>query len=295
MNEINDLFPAGPVLDEGQQVGRGPFLDALQARMDAAEKIKLFASRRTGKTSAATAVIARIDDQRRPVANVDLSRVPASADVARRLAEQLAPGLARADKARRATGWLAELLNSDDGAEERIVGDIAAHLAGDVLQPGKVLERGVEALAGQEGAVVLDEAHLIAAWQPDAQRSLREFLRNDTKLGVIVASSEARALEQLTQAGGPLEFVGTRVPLPAIAREDWEAELPGRFAAMGAPVETDALEMLLDESRCHPYCTMLLARESVRVGLTHSAVTVATVYAGLATAQEDEAWRLRDS
>lgn len=295
MIEINDLFPAGPVLDEGQQVGRAPFLDALQSRMDAAEKVKLFASRRTGKTSAASAVVARIGDQHRPVANVDLSRVPQSTDVARRLAEQLAPGLARTDRARRATGWLGEMLSSGEGVQERVVADIAAHLAGDALQPGTVLERCAEVLEGQDGAVVLDEAHLIAGWDPDAQRSLREFLRNDTTLGVIVASSEAHALEQLTQEGGPLEFVGTRLPLPAIAREDWEAELPGRFDAIGAPIEPGALELLLDESRCHPYCTMLLARESVRVGSTHSAVTAATVYAGLATAQEDEAWRLRDN
>ena len=51
--------------------------------------------------------------------------------------------------------------------------------------------------------------------------------------------------------------------------------------------------MLLDESQLHPYCTMLLARESARIGATLGATGDAAVVAALDAAERDEAWGLR--
>lgn len=123
---------------------------------------------------------------------------------------------------------------------------------------------------------------------------MRAFLRGDTTVGVIVSSSERSALERLTGLGGPLEYVGQRFPLPGISREDWMHELPTRFAEAGVPITGDALALLLDEAKLHPYCTMLLAREAARSGQAIGAVTDVIVQAALLTAAEDEAWRLRD-
>jgi hypothetical protein len=71
-------------------------------------------------------------------------------------------------------------------------------------------------------------------------------------------------------------------------------ELPGRFSEAGVPITEDALGLLLDEAKLHPYCTMLLAREAARSGQAIGEVTDVIVQAALLTAAEDEAWRLRD-
>ncbi len=262
--------------------------------MSGAEKVKLFASRRKGKTSGATAVIERVRKRDRPTARVDVASLVSSHEVAQQLAQQLAPGVARAHETKRAAAWLAGIFAGGQNPEDRLLIEVAEHLSGDVLRPGAVLGRCSEALSDRGGAVLIDEAHLIVEWDPVDQRSLREFLRTDDKLGVIVSSSEQHALESLTSAGGPLEFVGSRLPLPPIAREDWRAELPKRFDSVGASIEPAALDLLLEESRCHPYCTMLLARESARAGEAHQTISTTAVYAGLWVAQQDEAWALRD-
>jgi hypothetical protein len=112
VNGIAELFAAGPPLDEEQQVGRRPFIDGLDDQMGRGEKTKLLATRRTGKSSAARAVV-------------------------------------------------------------------------------------------------------------------------------------QSALETLVQAGGPLEYVGIRLTLPQIDPGDWTSELKRRFKELGAPIDPDALHLLL--------------------------------------------------
>jgi len=296
MNGISEWFPAGPPIREEQQVGRGPFIDSLEDRMLGAEKVKLLEGRRSGKSSVGQAVVRRFHAGDRPAAQVDLSRVADGARAADLLAEQLAPALALAGQAKRATGWLAGLFAKlEEKSPEGTIAGVAAELLGDRRSPADVLERSAVALAGEAGAVLIDEAHLVTTWTTEHQRGLREFLRNDTRIGVIISSSEQSALELLTGEDQPLEYVGQRLPLPRIADEDWRAALPARFEAVGAPVDEDALALILEESRGHPYCTMLLARESARAGLAGSATTTAAVYAGLLIARNDEAWGLRDA
>ena len=296
MNGISEWFPAGPPIREEQQIGRIPFIDSLEERMLGAEKVKLLEGRRSGKSSVGQAVVRRFHAGDRPAAQIDLSRTANAAGAADLLAEQLAPALALAGQAKRATGWLAALFAKLDqqSVEGRIAG-VVAHLLSDRRSPAAVLERSADALAGESGVVLIDEAHLITTWDAQDQQGLREFLRNDTRVGVIISSSERSALARLTAQDQPLQYVGQRVPLPRIADEDWRAALPARFEAVGAPVDDDALALILEESRGHPYCTMLLARESLRAGLAGSATTAAAVYAGLLIARRDEAWELRDA
>jgi hypothetical protein len=284
MTGINRWFPAGPPIAEEQQVRRRPFIDSLESRLIEAQKVKLFEQRRSGKSSAARAVVDRFAARDRPAAAVDLARIEAPEHVAVELAGQLAAGLARLAADRRATGWLAD-------AE---VGDVTERLLDGHASPGRVLEMCAAALDDQPGAVLLDEAHHLAGWPETEQRAVREFMRDDTAVGVIVASSERHALDELTQVDGVLEYVGQRVSLPPVAREDWEVELPRRFEAVGTPIESGALALLLDESRGHPYCTMLLARESAHLGLPISEVTGVVIEAALLSVTRDEAWDLRD-
>jgi hypothetical protein len=171
---------------------------------------------------------------------------------------------------------------------------ILAELADVQTGPGGVLSRVAEAVGESGCGVLIDEAHHLASWPEAEQLELREFLRADTRIGVIVASSEASALASLTNERGPLRYVGQRFPLPPIDRGDWEHALRQRFAHAEVPITEGALALLLAESRGHPYCTMLLARESARIAQPLGEVSDVIVQAALLVVVEDEAWSLRD-
>ncbi|MGH2846503.1 MAG: hypothetical protein ACRDL0_10905, partial [Thermoleophilaceae bacterium] len=195
MSSISDWFPAGPPIREEQQVGRLPFIEGLEQRMLGADKVKLPENRRTGKSSVGQAVVARFRAADRPGGRVDLSPQPDPAHAARELAEQLAPSLAVMGRAKQATGWLAALwAKVSRDTDEAVIGEVVSGLLGEQPLIGSVLERCGEAIAGQNAAILIDEAHLIADWPADQQASLREFLRNDERIGVIVSSSLASAL-----------------------------------------------------------------------------------------------------
>lgn len=158
--------------------------------------------------------------------------------------------------------------------------------------PALVLERAAARVKGGGlTAVLLDEAHVLVDWPESTRVALGSVLKDNNALGVVVASSERRALEQLTAADGPLRYVGTRFELPSIAQEDWLAGLRERFKALGVPITADALDFLLEQSRGHPYCTMLLAHEAARVSTGMEETNTAAVSAALVTVRRDEAWQ----
>lgn len=259
------------------------------------EKVKLLEPRRVGKSSVAHAVVNRLRTAGVPTAGIDLAELGGGAtEAADALAEQLAPGLAAVSEARRAGGWLARLVATRSQGEERLLAEVLATLAGNRGGPAAVLSRVAEATDGDSAVVLIDEAHHLASWPAPDRDGLREFLRNDVGMGVIVASSEASALEALIGPDGPLRYVAQRFPLPPIDREDWLHALPARFEEVGAPIVDGALALLLDEARGHPYCTMLLAREAARIGQPIGEVTETVVEAALLGVTQDEAWRLRD-
>src|SRR4051812_26867222 len=103
---LNKWFPAGPPIDEEQQIGRRPFIDGLEARLEDAEKRKLLEARGSEKTSVARAVLLRFAQRSRPSAAIDLARVRDAIEAAVRLAEQLAPPLEALARAGRQTTWL---------------------------------------------------------------------------------------------------------------------------------------------------------------------------------------------
>ncbi|MTD47322.1 hypothetical protein GKE82_24255 [Conexibacter sp. W3-3-2] len=296
MSDIATLFPVGVPLDEQDQVGRPSFLDDLDARMTRGEKHKLFATRRTGKTSAARAIVLRFRARGRPGAIVDLARLQSAAATAESLIAQLRPASAAARKGRSGASRVLRSASQGHSSQEGLVGQTLARLLDPAAKsPAEVLE-SLGKSVGEHGAsavVVLDEAHVLADWPADEQAAIRSVLREDRSVGVLVASSEAHALEHLTADNGPLRYAGTRLPLPAIIDADWRSALTDRFRRLGAPIEPSALADLLELSHRHPYCTMLLARETAVVSEFLEQTTQAAVRAGLLVARTDEAWELR--
>lgn len=289
--EIARWFPVGPPIPETLQIGRTIIIDRLEQRMRAAEKVKLSRGRREGKSSAANAVIDRLLAVDLAAAKVDLARLRDSEATARSLAQQLAPGLAARAQARQATGWLADRLGGLHGREERVGADLLRDLLATTDSPAQILERVAEASEGQPVAVLIDEAYHIAAWPDPEQAALRDFLRKDRRVGVIIASSRRSGMRQLYQDGGPLQYTGEYVEFGDIPLDDWRRELPLRYERVEASITDDALEQLLGETGGHAGCTMLLARACARVGAGYE-VTTATLDLVLPEVRADEMWRL---
>jgi hypothetical protein len=288
---INDEFPAdGGPLAEHQMIGRGPILNDLERRLRDANKLNLLEPRRTGKSSVAGAAVDRVRQTGGLAASVDLAQIPEPARVRETLATQLAAPLAAlAHTEGSASGWLAKL--DGDDLEAQVHEKLAK-----ADSPGETLRVVASAVEPGTTALLLDEVHVVKEWPNPQQRSIREFLRNDSSLGVILASSEMTAFEQLIGAGMILEFVGQRYPLPPINLDDWIAGLRTRFARVGLPIDDDALERLLEASQGHPYCTMFLARDVAYSGKDIGRVTNTVVRGSLVRVEADRGWRtLRDA
>ncbi len=280
-------------LREAQQIGRTGAIDSLEGRLRSGHVVKMLEPRRVGKTSVAHAALERIRLTGGAVAEVNLAARTGPEDAAKDLAAQLARGVVRAR--RRIGGFVSGLRRADAGEAVGEKGDFALRVAEELLSgnasPAVVIERAAAHVQDGVTAVLLDEAHTLAAWPESIRMAMGAVLKDNHSLGVVVASSERRALEQLTAQGGPLRYVGARFDLPAIAHEDWQVGLRERFAELGAPITAAALGLLLDQSRGHPYCTMLLAHESGRLGMDLGEVNEAVVQAALVTTRRDEAWR----
>lgn len=127
------------------------------------------------------------------------------------------------------TGWLADRLGELLGREERVAADMLTGLLATTGSPAAILARAAEASEGQPIGVLIDEAHHIASWPAGEQAALRDFLRSDRRVGVIVASSRRLAMRELYQDGGPFQYAGEYVELGDIPLDDWRRELPLRF------------------------------------------------------------------
>jgi hypothetical protein len=161
-----------------------------------------------------------------------------------------------------------------------------------------VLAHTIEQLPeGQHGAILLDdEAHVIAQWPKELQDALCLLLRTNSRLGVIISSSEQHALEALVGAGGALQYAGYRFPLPPITPSDWQSGLRERFALLGLEITSRLLDELIGLADAHPYRTMRLAQETARVARnlpstsTPAPVGEGDLQAALLAVRSDPAW-----
>jgi hypothetical protein len=114
--------------------------------------------------------------------------------------------------------------------------------------------------------------------------------RADRRTGIALASSDARAQAKLKRSS-VLGYLGEEFPLPPIAAEDWRQGLRTRFTQLDLPIDERALTLLLEQSRCHPYCTMLLAKHAAQLAQPFGAVGESVIRLALPTVQRHEAWR----
>lgn len=143
--------------------------------------------------------------------------------------------------------------------------------AADLARPLTAVERDLPTLLASVGsndrtvAVLLDEAHALAEWPPDIQRSLNAVLRENRNVGVVIASSERQALERLAAPGGPLHLAGSRFHLTDITGNQWIPALKDRFGQLSISISHEDAETIVHEAGGQPYLTMRLARDTARL------------------------------
>lgn len=300
MDRLSSLFPAGPPIDEGQQIGRAAFIASLEERLTEGNVLVLADERRKGKTSVARASLTRIRENGGAVAEVNLAVHGGDhRGAAGVLADELAGELGRQAKR------LANLLRRSGadktaGADGQSAIALADELLGSDRTIDQVLKRAGARRDEKTCAILLDEAHVIADWPDEVQEALNAALRDCGSLGVVIASSERRAVELLLEDGGPLYSAGYTIKLPEIDTVSWVDGLSERFETLGMEVDSPAvLEELADLSLGHPYCTMRLAAETALQAEharrmkkdDHGVVDRLAVRAALVIVAEDSVWK----
>jgi len=298
--DVSDLFPAGPIIDELQQIGRRNSIESLTDRLRAGDVVRVFDRRRWGKSSVARAALSRLTAEGLVAIRLPLDEYPTAAAAAAVLANAFqTPGERAASGARSLGGRLGTALSRAGGtSESEEASTVGGLLEG--LKPEEVtLKRVLGAIPAElarrrlRGAIAIDEAHVIAKWDRDERALLRAFMARDDRLtGIALTSSDSHAEKKLKRSS-VLGYLGEEFTLPAIDIGDWRHGLRSRFDQAGVPIHDEALDLLLEESRCHPYCTMLLAKQSAALAQSFGAVTTSVIRLALPTVQKHEAWRLR--
>ncbi len=296
--DISELFPAGPIIDEDHQIGRLSSIKGMTDRLRAGDVVRVFDQRRWGKSSVARAALKRLEAEGLVTVRLALDEYPTPAAAAAVLAEAFST---RSERTVAGTRSLGTRLGGALSRGGQVAGSEEASAVGGLLQglqPEEVtLQRVLEAIPGEltrrnrRGAIVIDEAHVIAGWEGDARASLRAFMADDERrTGIALASSDSRAERKLRRSS-VLGYLGEEFSLPPIEIPDWNHELHIRFETAGVPIDDDALALLLEESHGHPYCTMLLAKQTAQLAQTLGAATTSVVQLALPTVRKHEAWR----
>lgn len=240
----------------------------VSARLAAGEILTIMEPRRTGKTSVALAALQNLAGDRARIGAVALTRFPDPAQAAAALDHQLATA------PRRVARTLRSMMRIFD--RETIAGIAGDEASADVTLATEVVAAATRGssdlptlLAGTgehaEGAVLLDEAHAMLDWPPALRQSLNAVLRDRPRLGVVITSSDIESLRRLTERGGPLHLVGSRITLPAITPSQWQPALLSRFHRLEIDIPAATLADLIASTDGHPYLTMRLARDCARL------------------------------
>lgn len=287
---VNPFPVSTPIRPESRQIGRGSAIEGL-ARQVAEHRrhTLLIDERRVGKTSMAWAVLDRVRESEHGWAiEVNLKRGPitTSAVLAQQLAEQArAAGVRIGSRSERIAERLrsgakvggapiaravGKLFGVDELGEVADVADaidqaLATDDEGKDADLRSVLHALVAASIAADVVLVIfvDEAQRLATdWTSEddglyAQEALAEVMEDhDGHAVLLLAGSERGALEQLLAEGQPLHHDGMTFDVPTIAREDWQHELPGRFAEIGLVIEPDRIDQILEATAGHPAQTM---------------------------------------
>ena len=298
-------------MPEERQIGRRSTIARLETRVGSAGHQWIVGPRRTGKTSVAKAVLARLRRRERVALDFDLSKLQLAS--ARTLAGEIARqaqaagvgdpkaigrlrGFAARQRssARRLGEALKDLGFEDEADALAVAASVLA--AADDGEPG--LDEVLRALAlharatAQHVFVLLDEVHFLARF-PDPEWAVASWCREvDCPIVFLLAGSEESAVQALRQPGEALERIGQEFALGDIATEDWIPGLRDRFAEGGVEIGDRELLQIVEASGGHPRRTMLIASyvHSAALAQPDRIASGILVELGIADACRDRAW-----
>lgn len=293
MESIDGLFPAGGILDEERQIGRGNFITELAGLLERRRHVMLLGDRQIGKSSVIRASGQRRERAGQPVAFTDLSSYQNTPESFTRTAiTELGASAGRVveragDGARVLAAALADLARLRSLAE-KIAKGAEEEPASALLELATALERH-----GQHAVLAVDEAHIIGGWGEAGVRilgALREIAHRESRpLTLVLASSETSALQRLSDS--PLVWALESPHVPAIEFDQWRPALRERFSRAGRPIDDDALEALLMTFQGHPFKTMWVAREAASLAQReHADATAADHVEAASRAARDQRW-----
>lgn len=305
------LFPIDqPVMPEERQIGRASPIQGLERRLLAVSHQWLIGERRTGKTSVAKAVFARLRRRGSVALEADLTRPALSTPkgLAGEIARQArAAHAGLAADARRIVGFARRRRSQAKGLG-RALGELGFEDAGEALaavaallagadggEPGLNKVLGAIALHArateQRAFLLLDEVHLLADL-PDSEATIARWCREeDSPIVLVFAGSEEAAVRELRERGRPLAAVGSEFRLPPIRPEDWRPALRERFEEGGVTIGDPELDAIVAASDGHPRRTMLVASNVHATAMQVGRIATETlVELAIRDAERDRSW-----
>jgi hypothetical protein len=264
-------------------IGRNEEVRELAAALANGTSLVMAGPRRTGKTSACDAVLARVRGRGLYVASVDLFRLADDAELAEALATAVLnnrPAIRRLlPRTRRlgrqaltaAQGALVIQLKSQLGeaVELALTPGLAARDPKRALTEALELPQRVAVADDRRCIVFFDEFQEVAGERhpygdPDAlTKRMRAIFQRSTQVSYLFAGSLEHVMRDLfAPQRRALSDFGSFYRLRPIAEEDWYEGLRKRFASDGAAIDQDALERIVALGGLHPRVTMLIAQQT---------------------------------
>ena len=261
---IGRLFPAGGPADLEAMIGRAAEVADYVAFVDGGAHVLVAGDRRIGKTTVCRAACAALRERGFLVLSVEVPERSTSIDLSQMIVDCcLAVG---AERGLRLFGLARPLV-------ENLLRDQGLPLDLSALQAEAAARTRREALGlplsltadGQRVLLFFDELQRIADYDDGTElvHDLVDLYAGQDRAMVLADGSEQRTLDALLGSTVGLGKLVVRRDLsPRIARGEWEAQLPARFATAGHPIEQHALTRLLDYGAERAYPTMAAARHA---------------------------------
>lgn len=263
--QVNPFVYGRPILREGDLADRDAEKRSLAANARSGQPTILYAPRRYGKTSLGRVVASGLSGDGMPHAYADLWGVNSIPDVIEALGEAFARA-SRSSGMRRAVG---EVLGGiglevDLGGVLRVRYDPRGRSEESSRATLRNLLRVPESLARKSGAgrflLILDEFGEIhnVPGEPDAL--MRSVFQDSPEVSFLFMGSKKSLLDALfSDRKRPFYNFGQRIRLGRLAADELGDFIETRFEEAGYGIEEEALDLLLDMARGHPYRAQQLA------------------------------------
>ncbi|HXQ00279.1 MAG TPA: ATP-binding protein [Solirubrobacteraceae bacterium] len=320
MRDIRELFPTDDPVRPDLLIGRSSDVQDLAKRLGAGTHMVLAGPRRTGKSTVALAALARAGSAGLYTAQVDLWDHEDMASLTRALAQSILANrgsVAKAlERARESGRELRELL------PRGVVATLRTHLGEDVeLAWNTPSSSGRSELAGLGATIALaqriaekddrrivlflDEFQDIATsshrfGDPDLLgKQLRSQLQRSPLVSVLFAGSMEHLMRDLFgPARRALGQFGNFHELSPILPSEWEAGIAARYHELDVRPTEEAVAEIVTLGEGHPRTTMLIARETLTVTLSHreiGTIEIGDVRGGYELAMQADRLRHEDA